>query len=105
MEVLAGMDFVAEIAARGAKGVKDWQPALRQFVEGRFDQSRRPLWPRINVRPGERAGSSRWGLEAESARLLGGMFHSLARPGPPRLALAAHQRIGKSVECDVIGRM
>jgi hypothetical protein len=40
MEVLAGMDFVAEIAARGAKGVKDWQPALRQFVEGRFEWCR-----------------------------------------------------------------
>ena len=33
------------------------------------------------------------------------MLHLLDRPGLPRLGLAAHRRIGKSVEREVVGRM
>jgi len=43
MQVLAGVDLVADIDALGIEGVEDRAPALRQLVEGGLDQARRPL--------------------------------------------------------------
>src|SRR6185369_14360663 len=54
MQVLTGMDLVADIDTDLVIGIEDRFPAFRQFVEGGFDQARGPLRPGIEIRPGER---------------------------------------------------
>src|SRR5690606_27452620 len=47
VQVLAGMDFVADVDARFIKGVEDRRPAAGQFVEGFLDKTSGTLWPGI----------------------------------------------------------
>ena len=65
VEVFAGMDFEAEIDASFVKGVENGKPALGELVEGGFDQTGGTLRPWIDVGPGERAGKSDVGFDAE----------------------------------------
>ena len=46
MKILAGMDFVADVASCLVECVEDRQPATSQFLESSFDQTRRALRPR-----------------------------------------------------------
>ncbi len=55
VQILAGMDLVAEVAAGLVEGVEDRLPAPRQLVERGFDQAGRALRPRIDERPDEGA--------------------------------------------------
>ena len=41
VEIFSGMNFVAEIDAGVVKGVENWEPAFREFVESGFDKDRR----------------------------------------------------------------
>jgi hypothetical protein len=56
VQVLAGVELKSDIDARRVEGVEDGRPAFRQLVERRLDQPGRALRPRVNIRPGERAG-------------------------------------------------
>ena len=72
--VLAGMDFVADVAAGVVEGVEDRPPAPGEFGEGGLDQAGRALRPGIDIGPGERAGEGRMRVEAEVLRRLGRHF-------------------------------
>ena len=104
-QILAGMNFVGDVAAGLVEGVEDRPPAARQFLERRLDQPRRALRPGIDVRPGERAGEGRVRLEAETLRRLGGVQHLFDRPLLPRSGLAVHFRRGETVEGVVESRV
>jgi hypothetical protein len=54
MQVLARVDLVAAIHTGVVERVEDRRPAFGQLVKCRFDQARRPLWPRVEIRPGQR---------------------------------------------------
>ena len=56
VQILARMDLVAEVDARLVEGIQDRRPAARQLVEGGFHQARGALRPRVDERPGQRAG-------------------------------------------------
>jgi hypothetical protein len=105
MQVLAGMDLVADIDARLLEGVEDRSPALGQLIERRLDQAGRPLRPRIEIGPGQGAGEGGMLGDAEPARRLGGELALLDRPGGARLRPAAHLRCGEAVEGRVVGGM
>ena len=66
-QVLARMDFVAEIDAGILVGVEDRLPAFRELFERRFEQARRALRPREEIGPGQRAGERHAGVEAKAA--------------------------------------
>ena len=59
MQILAGMDFEAEVHARSIECIEYRPPARGERVERGLDQTRRALRPGIDIRPGERAGKSR----------------------------------------------
>lgn len=48
-DVLAGMDFIADIDTVFVIDIKDRFPARRQFLEGFLDQPRRPLRPGVEI--------------------------------------------------------
>ena len=106
VQVLAGVDLVADVDARIVEGVEDRPPALGQLVEGGLDQPGRPLRPGIDdrARPARRR---RW--RAPSARgwreALAASLHLLDRPLLRACRVAAHLRRGEAVEAGVVGRM
>ena len=55
VQVLARMQFVANIHARLIKRVENRLPAPTQLLKRLIDQPRRPLRPRIKERPRQRA--------------------------------------------------
>jgi len=59
MQVFAGMDLKAEVDAVLIEDIENRLPALREFCECGFDEAVRPLWPRIDVGPCQRAGECR----------------------------------------------
>ena len=95
VQILAGMDFVADVDARLVERVQDRLPARRQFVERGFDQAGRTLRPRIDVRPRQRAGERRVRGQPEIAARLrrqhasASTAHSCRAFGLPRTAGAA----------------
>lgn len=56
VQVLARVDFVAQIDSLFVAGIKNRAPASRQLVESGVDQPVRTLREREQVRPGKRAG-------------------------------------------------
>ena len=59
MQVFARMDLVADIDAVVVGMVEDRLPAAGQLIEGCLDEAGRTLRPRIEERPGQRAGEGR----------------------------------------------
>src|SRR5271165_250047 len=104
-EVLARVDLVGDVDARFVERVEDRLPAPGEFLEGRLDQARRALRPRIDIGPGEGAGEGRVRGEAEMLRGFGRVHHLLDRPLLPRLGLAVRFLRSKGVERFVIGGM
>src|ERR1700722_10693415 len=65
VQVLAGMQLEAGIYAGLLKRIEDRLPAPREFSEGFFDQTLRPLRPGIEIRPRERTGKCRMRAQTE----------------------------------------
>src|SRR5271157_1563870 len=74
-QIFARVKLIADVAARVVERVEDRPPPLSQFFEGRLDQPRRALWPRIDEWPRERAGEGRMRGEAEALRSLRAFQH------------------------------
>ena len=104
-QVFAGMDFVGDVAAGVVEGVEDRPPATGEFGESRLDQPGRALRPRIDERPGERAGEGGVRLQPQPLRSLGGVQHLFDRPFLPRGRVAVHFRRREAVERFVEGRV
>jgi hypothetical protein len=104
-EVLARVDFVADIAAHVVIGVENGLPPFGEFRKGRFNHTRWPLRPRIDIGPSERAGERDRRLKPE---MLGGrrrQHQLLDRPSLPRLRLAMDFRWRKGIKRLVKGRV
>ncbi len=104
-DVLARMDLKTEIDASLVIGVQDRTPAARKFVEGGLDHSRRPLRPRIEERPGQRARKADAAFEPEPAGRTGGFDELIDRPTLTFLRSAFDRWRRKGVKGFVIGRM
>src|SRR5208283_1313356 len=104
-QVLAGMKLVRHVAAGVVEGVEDWIPALGEFLEGGLDQAGRALRPRIQERPGERAGKGRVRGKAEALRSFRALHHVLDCPFLPLGWLASNVLGRETVESLVIGRV
>jgi hypothetical protein len=105
VDVLTGMDLVADIHAYLVIGVEDRLPAAAELGEGSLDQPRRALRPGIDERPGERAGEGDVRVQPEAARGARGELHLLDGPIGTRCRVAAHFRRSEAVEGIVEGRM
>jgi len=105
MQILTGMDLVADVDARLIERVENRPPAPRQLVERRLDQARRPRGPGIEIRPRQRAGKRRMLADPEPARRARRELELLDRPGGTRLRLATHLRRRESVKRGVVGGM
>ena len=90
--VLAGMDFVADIATDVVIGVKDRLPTPREFRKSPFDEAGRARRPRISERPRQRAGEADSGFEPEDASKPWRPCAIARRPIPAALA-ACRERI------------
>src|ERR1700704_6283630 len=104
-DVLAGMDLIAEIHAGLIIRIQDRTPAAGKFVEGGLDQTRRPLRPRIEEGPGQRAGKAEAGFESKPAGRLRGLDQLIRRPALPFVRSASDSGWRESVEGIVIGRV
>src|SRR5204862_2346110 len=105
VQILAGMDLEAGVDAVFLEHVENRAPAPRQLVERRLDQTRRPLRPGIEVRPGESTRERRLLGYAEPARRACRELYLLDRPGGPRRGLAADLRCREGGERGVVGGM
>ena len=97
-EVLAGVKLEADVDAELVVEVEDRLPALGELVEGGVDQTGRARRPRIEERPGERAGEGDVRVEAEIAARPRRELHLLDRPFLALLRVAPHLRRGEGVE-------
>src|SRR6056297_1933250 len=102
MQVLAGVDLVADIHPMLLRMVEDRPPALRQLVERSLHQPRRPLRPGVDIGPRERARERRMGRYAEVPARRDRLFHLIDGPFLPGLRVAVHRRVGEPVEGHVI---
>ena len=73
VQIFAGMNLEAQVDAGFFKGIEDWAPAPRQFVESGLNQTCGALRPRIHVGPSQRTGKSGVGAQAEVGRSFGGV--------------------------------
>ena len=80
VEILAGVELVADVDADRIKGVQNGQPAAAELGEGFLDQPRGPLRPRVKERPGQSAREGRVCGEAEVRACLGRELQLLNRP-------------------------
>src|SRR5260221_683125 len=90
MEILAGMDLVAEIDPGLVEGIQNWRPPRGELVERGLDEAGGTLRPRVEIGPGERAGKRRMRREPEMARGAGRLHQLVDRPGLARRGVAAH---------------
>src|SRR6202040_400057 len=91
-DVFTRMNLIAEIDTGLVIGVQDRTPAASQFVEGGLDQSRRPLRPWIEERPGQRAGEADAAAEAYPSPRLRSFQELLHRPDLTFLRSASNRR-------------
>ena len=80
VKILARMNLVREIDAFCVELIKYRPPAAREFREALLDESWRPLGPRIEVRPQQRAGKRRMSSETKMAARTRGEAELLDRP-------------------------
>ena len=92
------MKLEADIDAELVVKVEDRPPALGEFLEGGVDEAGRARRPRVEERPGERAGEGDVRVEAEIAARSRRELDLLGRPFLACLGVAAHLRRGESVE-------
>src|ERR1700730_13893856 len=104
-DVLAWMDLKTEIDASLVIGVQDRTPAAREFVESGLDHSGRPLRPRIEERPGQRARKADAAFEPEPAGRTGGFDELIDCPTLTFLRSAFDRWRREGVKGFVIGRM
>jgi hypothetical protein len=95
VQVLARVDLEAQVNAAGIERIQDRAPATAEFGEGFFHQSRRALWPGIEVGPGQCTGER--GVRGQPQALAGlrrqpQLLHrpGLAGGGLPRLSGGAN---------------
>ena len=105
MQILAGVDFIADIDAAGLGMIKDRLPAPGEFVERLFDQPGGALRPGVEIGPGQRAGKGGHRGQAKVFRHRQGLFHLIDGPIGPALGVATQGRGGEAVEHRVIGGM
>src|ERR1035437_1580988 len=87
VQVLAWVQFKAQIYTGLVKLAKDRQPAPPQFLEGLVDQSRRPLRKRIKIRPREGARERHMSREPKILARLCAPDKLLHRPRLSRLGV------------------
>ncbi len=105
IEVLARVQFVGDVDAVLVGEVENRLPPHCQFREALLDQARRPLRPRINERPHQRAAERRCHRQPHIRRGLNHVLHLLDGPLGPRRRVALYLRRGERVEHLVVGRM
>jgi len=99
------MDLEAQVHAAGVEGIQDGAPAAAEFGEGFFHQPGRALRPRIEIRPGQRAGERGMCGQPQALAGLGRQQQLLHRPGLAGGRIAALVRRRKAVEQAVVGGM
>ncbi|MNC61222.1 hypothetical protein D3C75_1111520 [compost metagenome] len=87
MQVFAGVDLVAQVDAGLFETIENRQPALGQFCKTLFDQTARPLRPRVEIRPEQRAGKGCMGLQPQPLTGAGRQLQLVDGPFGPRLRL------------------
>ena len=105
VQILARMDLEAGVDPVFVEHVENRAPAPRQLVEGRLDQTGRPLRPGIEVGPCQGTREGRMLGHAEPARRARRQLHLLDRPGGPRRRFAADFGRRERVECGVVRGM
>src|SRR5258708_691112 len=104
-DVLAGVDFEAEVDAVLVIDVEDRLPATALFREAFLDQPRRPLRIGIEIRPGERAGEAHVLVQPKASRNASRRFHLVGGPQATLFRIAANGGRALTVEHGVISRM
>src|ERR1700754_377797 len=89
VEILAGVEFIADIDAGLVESIEDGSPTLPEFREGFLDQPSGALWPRVEQMPGQRAGESCMRSQAEMLARARCKLELLHGPGLALLRLAA----------------
>ena len=105
VHVFAGMDLEAHVDARAVERVQDRLPASPQLRKRLLDESRRALWPWIDVRPCERAGECCVRLHPEALGCLCGFEHDGTRPLLPLLGVAFDLWRSETIEWYIVGRV
>ncbi|MNV46113.1 hypothetical protein D3C71_1379320 [compost metagenome] len=105
VQVLAGVDLIAEVHAMGVAHLQDRQPAPRQLLERGLDQTVRALREGEQVGPGERTGEGAHAVQAQALRGLGGQLDALHRPRAARGRIAMQVRGSEAVAQGVVGRV
>ena len=105
MQVFARVQFVADVHAGRVEGVEHRSPALGQFGESLFHEPSGPLWPRVEVGPGERPREGGVRLQAQALGGFGGPQQLLRRPGGALGGLAAQFGRREAVEELVVSRV
>src|SRR5690606_34912355 len=105
VQILARMDFVADVDAGIIKSIEDRGPAAGELVEGFFNEAGRALRPRIDIGPGQRTREGGMGLEAEVLRGFGSVLQGLDGPFLTCLGVAMQLGGRKAIECGVVSRV
>ncbi|MNS95797.1 hypothetical protein D3C72_1300690 [compost metagenome] len=105
VQILTGVDFEAQVHAAGVERIQDGAPAAAEFGEGFLHQPGRALRPRIEIRPGQRAGERGVRGQPQALAGLGGQQQLLHRPGLAGDRIATLVRRRESVEQAVVGGM
>src|SRR6266436_3482636 len=103
--VLARMDLKAKVDAGLVISIEDRLPAPGELVECRFDQTRWPLRPRIEIGPRECARERDARRQAQSVRCGHSIHELLNGPGLPRFRIAPNPSRSEPVERLIIGGM
>ena len=102
VNVLARMDLIGAVDPRFLEHVEDRHPAPREFGERLLDQAGRPLRPRIDIGPGQRAREGRVRRKPEPRARSGGQLDLLDRPRLAFRRLAVQLGRGEPVEQRII---
>ncbi len=105
MQILTRMDLIAKIDAGLVEGVEDRPPALRQFIECCFHQTRRPLRPGVEIGPGQGAGKADMLGQAEIGRRFRRQIHLIHRPGLTLGWIATHLWCRKTIKRLIVSWM
>ena len=65
VQVFTRMNLEADIHSSLVEGIQDWMPAPGEFVEGGLYETGGSLWPGVEIGPGQGAGKTGVGGEAE----------------------------------------
>src|SRR6195952_1305639 len=105
MQVLARMQLVAHVHASLIEGVEQGTPSLSKLAKRRLDQALRTLWPRIQIRPGQRARKRHMRAQIQTFGRGRCVPDLLDRPRRARLRIAANVRCCEAIEKHLVCRL